>query len=119
MTQPTIQRIQHTRATDFVKEITFTEDTANFEDAWFTVRTDWATSETDDTTAIASGSILGGEMAITGTYTATIEFADTVTRDWTLGSYVYDVKVKELASGKILPAIRGVLVMGPDATRST
>ncbi len=111
------QAIELTRGDDFGATLTFDQLVAGFAEIWFTVRVDWAKSETDDTAAVFSGTLTGGQIALTGTYTATIDIPDEATRLWSGFNYVYDVQIRTTA-GKVYTTQRGKITVGYDVTRS-
>ncbi len=115
MTTPTVNIVQ-TRGDTFEKVVTFSVDTSNFSAVYFTIRESWATTETDDATAVAKTSVALGGIVLSG-FTATITFSSAVTAGWLLDQYFYDVSVLTTA-GKHLTTVRGKLRMDPDVTRS-
>ncbi len=116
MSPPLTQNLSVTRGDDDGGTITFDQPCAGFNEIWFTVRTAWATTETDNTGAVFSGTLTGGEVIVTGTYTATIDLPSVDTLTWTNNVYFYDVQVRT-TGGKIYTTQVGQLRMIPDATR--
>jgi hypothetical protein len=116
MTQPTQQTLTHVRGDTFIKTASLSQPLTSFDDVWFTVRESYATTETDDSEAVAKGSIGGGEITGTGS-DVTIELPDDTTT-WQQPQYVWDLQVKT-TGGKIYTAARGMLRITPDVTRST
>lgn len=116
MTLPLVQLISITRGDDYGGTMTFDQAVAGFVEISFTIRTEWATTETDNTEAVFSGTLTGGEVIVTGAYTATIDIASADTLAMTADSYVYDVQV-ETSSGKFYTTQRGMLRVNPDVSR--
>jgi hypothetical protein len=111
MTQPLTQNISITRGDDYSATITFDQATSGFAEMRFTVREDWATSESDNTDALISVT-----LSTSGTYTGTLALTSSQTVDLVSRMYVYDVAVTTLGGSKYTTQ-RGHLRVGPDVSR--
>lgn len=90
--------------------------TSSFNEVWFTVRTGYAaTGIADETGALTSGTLTGGEISETGTSEWTVTIVDP---NWTVGRLVYDVQVRTPAD-QVFTIIKGILRVYDDVTRST
>lgn len=116
MTAPLIQPLNITRGDDWGGTFTFDQAVAGFAEISFTIRTAWATAQMDNTDAVFSATLTDGDIAVSGTYSATIDISHTDTITWTAEEYVYDVQI-ETVGGKLYTTQRGNLRMCPDATR--
>ncbi len=107
----------HTRGDTFSRKISLTNSiTSSFDEVWFTVRsTTPADDEDDDTEALSSGTLTGGEVVQTGQYEWTVTIEDP---NWIVGRLLYDVQVRS-GSGQIFTVTRGTLRVYNDVTRST
>lgn len=111
MTQTAIQNIQITRGDDYDATITFDQNISDYEELRFTVRTDWATTETNNDDAVYTTELTGASSL-----TATLTIPSASTSIWTLPLYVYDIQVTS-ATGAKYTTQRGKIRMGPDVTR--
>jgi len=111
MTQPNTQTLVITRGDDFSATVTFDQDISGASEIRFTVRDDWATSETDNASAVYTTT-----LAPTGTTTASLTVPDTDTVTWLKPGYVYDIQITTGAGLKQTTQL-GSLRMGPDVTR--
>lgn len=111
MTQPLTQNISITRGDDYSATITFDQATSGFSEMRFTVREDWATSQSDNDEALISVT-----LSTSGTYTAVLTLTSSQTVDLLAKKYVYDVAVTTLAGAKYTTQ-RGQLRVGPDVSR--
>lgn len=109
--------IIHTRGDTFSQRISLTNTiSSSFDEVWFTVRsTAPSVDDTDDTDALDSGTLTGGEIVQTGQYEWTITIENP---NWTVGRLLYDVQVRS-GSGQIFTLTRGTIRVYNDVTRST
>ncbi len=112
MSQPRVETILLTRGDDYIATFTFDVAVANFTEMRFTIRESWATTETDNSTAVLSVTLTG-----TGTYTADLALTNLQTRTLVMDQYVYDCSVTTTAGAKKYTAQRGPLKVGPDVSR--
>ena len=107
----------HVRGDSFEQRLALTTGIAStFDEVWFTVRsTEPSSSIVDDTDALSSGTLTGGEIVQTGQYEWTVTIN---TPNWPVGRLVYDVQVRS-GSGQIFTLIRGKMRVYADITRST
>ncbi len=110
--------LTHVRGDTFSRKIGLSGGllASGFEEVWFTVRATLPTSdETDDTDALSSGTLTGGEISVTGSSEWTI---DIISPNWGVGRLYYDVQVRS-GSGQIFTITKGTLRVFDDVTRST
>ncbi len=111
-----VQSLTITRGDDYGAVVTFDQDIAGFTDIAFTVRETYATTETDNVSAVFSASLLAGGVTAAGARSVAIDISNTATVTWSADKYVYDIQVTTTA-GKIYTTQRGPLYMAPDVTR--
>ena len=89
---------------------------SSFTEVWFTVRsTEPGSGVVDDTGALSSATLTGGQITENGAYEWTI----TITApNWPVGRLVYDVQVRS-GTGQIFTLTKGILRVYNDVTRST
>ena len=101
-----------TRGDDYAADLTFDQLVAGFSEIRFTVREDWATTQTDNTEAT-----LTATLSATGDYTAELSLTNAQTQALTADRYVYDIQVITVSGSKRYTTQRGCLRITPDATR--
>lgn len=110
--------LTHSRGDTFSRTLTLDGSilASSFDEVWFTVRTDYASASiVDETGALSSGTLTGGQIIATGAqeWTITID-----SPNWTVGRLVYDVQVRSPA-GQIFTVTKGTLRVFNDVTRSS
>lgn len=110
--------ITHRRGDTFEKLFDLDFDASQISSAWFTIRDGYATTETDDTSAVAQVTLAGGGITVTGARQLKMTISDSVTRGWQLDSYVFDVQAR-LITGKLFTLAAGQLRVMPEVTRSS
>lgn len=109
--------LTHTRGDTFSRTISLASgNVSSFDEAWFTVRSEFPDDDvTDETDALSSGTMTGTEIIPTGTkeWTVTIN-----SPNWPVGRLVYDFQVRSSA-GEIFTTTKGKLRVFDDVTRST
>ncbi len=110
--------ISHIRGDTFSNQLALTSGllTSSFDEVWFTVRaTEPGASVSDDSGALSSGTLTGGEITETSSYgwTVTID-----SPNWPVGRLVYDIQARS-TSGHIFTLTKGTLRVFNDVTRSS
>jgi hypothetical protein len=108
--------LTHIRGDTFSQRLALSSGAAaSFDEVWFTVRAaSPGASVIDESTALSSGTLTGGEIEQTGyqEWTVTIDIPD-----WPVGRLVYDVQIRS-SSGQIFTITKGTLRVFNDVTRS-
>lgn len=112
MTAPLVANITLTRGDDLAATFTFDQLVAGFSEMRFTIREDWATTETDNTAATLTKS-----LTASGDYTALLELSSAETLALIGESYVYDLQITTVTGSKKYTTQRGQLRVTPDVTR--
>ena len=107
--------LTHTRGDTFDRLLNLSQSVLSFDEIWFTVRSAYPESSvTDESDALDSGTLTGGEIVSTGARQVQVTIENT---DWPVGKLVYDVQVRSI-SGQIFTIVRGAIKVYGDVTRS-
>src|SRR6478752_4688516 len=112
MTQPRTETIELTRGDDYSATVTFDQPVSSFSEMRFTIREDWATSETDNSSAVFTAL-----LTPSGTYTAELAVPHVDAVGLSKRRYVHDIQVTTSSTGKQYTTQRGPVFVGPDVTR--
>jgi len=119
MSEPTTVNLKLTQGDDISWTLTFSEDLVAFEEIWMTFRENYATTEVDDSSAVAQAKLTAGSIVVTGARTAVASLSHSATAAFGKAEYVHDVQVRRVTSGKLHTTQRGPVRVKGDVTRST
>lgn len=94
MTQPRIVQLQPTRGDTYKLDISLSAPLSGISEVWLTIKSTWATTETDDSSAIVQLTLTGGEIVATGAATIRVTFSAEQTSLLVADQYVYDLQIK-------------------------
>ncbi len=112
MTAPRTETINIVRGDDYLATFQFDQLVSTFSEMRFTIRDDWATTETDNT-----GAVLSVALTASGAYTADLALSSADTLTLQARQYVYDVSIVTALGGRRFTTQRGMLRPTPDCTR--
>lgn len=116
MTRPNIENLTLVRGDDWSAVFEFDQELSGFSEIAFTIRTDWATTETDNSGAVFAGTLTGGEIVPDTGRRVVIEIPNATTLAMAEPYYVYDMQVTTITD-KIYTTQTGRIRMLRDATR--